>query len=399
MDETRKERLRKINPKNINANGRYIRRDREGTVVDMTTLTVEDIRYLRWYHQDPNIAYNVQVPTVNRRPSANVETKRPISGPVKVSRDQKYNKPKYRLKEPIKVVGKYVVIFGLVVCIGVASLTAIFNPGKGNEPSTGGAYVTMTDTPGYTNGTSYMDSPTTPSTPEIEDEEQVHIVERAEFIRIVCNVFQVDYQTTYSALVELTDNFTSTEYLEGKHPLITCKGMSIDADSEEEFLVYAIRVIAQDPGRLDLRSDEVCIDNGYDSGTNYVEMIAKWAQILDVDPALVYGIMRAETGFTSELLVEGNNPGGLKDGSSSSGFWIFPNKEAGIIELMMEIIKYQYKGATTIEEMAKIHCPVNDPEDKQGLNKNWVRNVTNGYEEGREIFEEMGYYKNNGLSH
>jgi hypothetical protein len=49
--------------------------------------------------------------------------------------------------------------------------------------------------------------------------------------------------------------------------------------------------------------------------------------------------------------------------------------------------------------MAKIHCPVNDPEDKQGLNKNWVRNVTNGYEEGREIFEQMGYYESNGLSY
>ena len=95
MDETRKERLKRINPNNINPNGRYIRRDREGTVVDMTTLSVEDIRFLRWYHNDPNIAFNVQVPTTNRRPSANVETNKPVNRQVRVSRDQKYNKPKY----------------------------------------------------------------------------------------------------------------------------------------------------------------------------------------------------------------------------------------------------------------------------------------------------------------
>ena len=192
MDETRKERLKRMNPNNINPNGRYIRRDREGTVVDMTTLSVEDIRFLRWYHNNPNIAFNVQVPTTNRRPSANVETKKPVNRQVRVSRDQKYNKPQYRLKEPIRVVGKYVIIFGLVVCIGVASLSAILSPNKGGDTSPGGAYVTMTDNPGYTSGSDYMNSPTAPSTPEVEDEEYVHQVERAEFIKILCNVFQVD---------------------------------------------------------------------------------------------------------------------------------------------------------------------------------------------------------------
>ena len=174
--------------------------------------------------------------------------------------------------------------------------------------------------------------------------------------------------------------------------------MQIDADSEEEFLVYAVRVIAQAPSRVGLTEDEVCIDNGYDSGTDYVAMIAKWSEVLNVDPALVYGIVQAETGWSSDLFVNGNNPGGLKDGESY-GFWIFKNKEAGLLELMMEIVKYQYKGAITIEQMAQIHCPVDDPNDTEGLNRNWVKNVTNGYKEGREIFEQMGFYKNNGLSY
>lgn len=397
MDETRKEQLKRLNPKYIQSNGRYIVRDREGTVVNMTSLSVEDIRFLRWYHQNPDIAYNVVVPDRNKQPSANVRTSKPVSKPVTLSREQKYNKPKYRLKEPILVVGKYVVLFGIVVCLSVSAFKIFFKPSEPVQPPSG-AYVTMTEIPEYTSGTGYMESPTTPTTPEIEDEEYAQQIKRAEYIKILCQIFQVDYQTTYTKLVEMTDDFSSDEYLAGRHPLVSCKGMEVDADSEEEFLVYAIRVIAQDPGRVQLTEEEVCINNGYDSGNDYVEMIAKWADILHVDPALVYGIMKAETGFTSPLFMESHNPGGLKDGSGR-GFWVFPNKEAGIIELMMEIIKYQYRGAITIEEMAKIHCPVNDPDDVNGLNKNWVRNVTAGYQEGREIFEELGFYKNNGLSY
>ena len=196
--------------------------------------------------------------------------------------------------------------------------------------------------------------------------------------------------------MEMTDDFTDPEYLAGRHPLVSCKGMQIDADCEEEFLVYAVRVIAQDPNRVDLTEDEVCINDGYTSGDNYKEIIAKWAGILDVDPALVYGIIQAETGWNSKLFIQDNNPAGLKDGGK---FWVFKNKEAGIIELMLEIVKYRYMGADTIEEIAAIHCPLDDPEDVNGLNKNWVRNVTNGYEQGRKIFEEMGFYKNNGLSY
>ncbi len=397
MEEKRKEQLRRLNPDKIRPNGTVWVQNREGQLVT-ATLSVEDIRFLRWHHKNPNIAYQVEVPSVKKRPSANVETIEPEGPKVRVSRDQEYTKPKYKLKEPIKKVGRNILIYGMVVCIAVGSMAILLKPDT-KEPSPSGAYVTMTDNPGYTSGTGYMDSPTLPSEPEVEDEEYVKQVERAEYIKILCNIFQVDYQTTYSKLVEMTDDFSDPEYLAGRHPLVSCKGMSIDADSEEEFLVYAVRVIAQDPGRVDLSSDEVCINNGYDSGTDYVKMIAKWAGILDVDPALVYGIMHAETGWTSDLFVNGNNPGGLKDGSTGSGFWIFPNKEAGIIELMMEIVKYQYKGAITIEQMAQIHCPVNDPNDKDGLNRHWVENVMYGYEKGRAVFEEMGFYKNNGLSY
>ena len=44
----------------------------------MGKLTVEEIRYLRWYHRDPEIANKVVVPVnTNKQPSANVQTKKP----------------------------------------------------------------------------------------------------------------------------------------------------------------------------------------------------------------------------------------------------------------------------------------------------------------------------------
>ena len=375
----------------IDSYGRYMILDRNGNISSMGILNIEDVRFLREYYQDQSIASNVEIP-VRTKVSNNGVIKH---SSTKLSREQKYSKPKYRLKEPIKKVGRNILIFGIVVCIGVGAYK-MFNPLDKEEIMPSGAYVTSTDLVEYSSG-NYMESPTVPDM-SYEDYQYIQQVERADFIKLLCQIFQVDYQITYSKLVEMTDDFSNVEYLEGRHPLVTCKGMQIDAQSEEEFLVYAVRVIAQAPSRMDLDRNDVCINDGYDSGTNYVEMITKWAAILNVDPALVYGIMHAETNFNSELFIEGNNPAGLKDGIGS-GFWVFPNKEAGIIELMMEIVKYQHLGATTIENIAKIHCPLDDPDDINGDNKNWVENVTYGYERGREIFEEMDYYKNNGLSH
>ena len=394
MEEERKEYLRKLQISKIQPNGSYMITDKKGNIVSMGKLTVEEIRYLRWYHRDPEIANKVVVPVnTNKQPSANVQTKKPTKKKFVVTRDQKYNKGGYKFQDTMEFVGKVVFIFGLVVVLAVGSFTDAFKP-KTPKPEPDGAYISsgMIDE----DDEKHMDIPTNPDVDIEIDVDYQQQVGRAEFIRILCQIFQVDYQTTYSKLVEMTDDFTDSEYLAGRHPLVSCKGMQIDADCEEEFLVYAVRVIAQDPNRVDLTKEEVCINDGYTSGDNYKEIIAKWAGILDVDPALVYGIIQAETGWNSKLFIQDNNPAGLKDGGK---FWVFKNKEAGIIELMLEIVKYRYMGADTIEEIAAIHCPLDDPEDVNGLNKNWVRNVTNGYEQGRKIFEEMGFYKNNGLSY
>ena len=97
MDDIRKETLRKLNPKFIQPNGAYIVRDKEGTIIRMTKLMPEDVKYLREYHQNQHIASDVVIPT--KRPSANVVTGSPRTKGVSIDKTQKYNKPKYGHKE------------------------------------------------------------------------------------------------------------------------------------------------------------------------------------------------------------------------------------------------------------------------------------------------------------
>ena len=52
-------------------------------------------------------------------------------------------------------------------------------------------------------------------------------------------------------------------------------------------------------------------------------------------------------------------------------------------------MKYNHNGKNTIEEIGKSYCPVDDKEDIEGLNQNWVGNVTNNTNYAREHFNEL----------
>lgn len=78
-----------------------------------------------------------------------------------------------------------------------------------------------------------------------------------------------------------------------------------------------------------------------------------------------------------------NNPAGLR---LNGDWWRFSTKEEGLIELALEILKYNRKGAYTIEEIGMIHAPVEDS------NENWVPSVTNIYNSisnNSEILEKL----------
>ena len=92
MEEERKEYLRKLQISKIQPNGSYMITDKKGNIVSMGRLSVDEVRYLRWYHRDPDIANKVVVPVnTKKQPSANVPTKKPTKKKYVVTRDQKYN--------------------------------------------------------------------------------------------------------------------------------------------------------------------------------------------------------------------------------------------------------------------------------------------------------------------
>ena len=238
-------------------------------------------------------------------------------------------------------------------------------------------------------------------------EQSVIIGERKATIRKICDIYQVNYDVVYEKLVELTDNFSSEEFLAGTMNWVTCKGETINTTSEEELYVYAIRKIKQDPASLNVSTSNLHINNDYRSNSNFAEQIEWAANIVGVDKNLIYAISYSETCFSSDLFNYNNNPAGIRDGSD---WWSFDTKEEGFLELCMEVSKYyrligeEDKMKVNDEIIAKIgaiHCPTDDPTDVYGLNSNWVINVIDRYQYAlsnqTEIFGTVS--QNNGLSH
>ncbi len=89
------------------------------------------------------------------------------------------------------------------------------------------------------------------------------------------------------------------------------------------------------------------------------EMFEVAAEVYRVDPVLLYAIARHETGnFTSRLFVENNNPGGIKDFNSASGWASYDSEFEGIMEMARLIRRGYYDyGLDTPEEIGAKYCP------------------------------------------
>lgn len=202
---------------------------------------------------------------------------------------------------------------------------------------------------------------------------------RTTFIRHMCDVFQVNFDVLYPQLVACTDNFTNSEYLNGRIANVTCKGRDVQADNEEALLIYFIRCAKQQPEKLGF-DDTIHIKNEYDSGTDYAAMISYYSSIFKTDRCLAYAITQTETGWGSELFMNANNPAGLR---ADGNWWHFDTKEEGFIELVLELQKYALKGVTTIEGIGSSHAPVSDG------NAGWVSTVTSIYDSVSAQQEEV----------
>ena len=89
------------------------------------------------------------------------------------------------------------------------------------------------------------------------------------------------------------------------------------------------------------------------------EMFDVAAEVYRVDPIMLYAIARHETGnFKSRLFVENNNPGGIKDFDSASGWASYGSEFEGIMEMARLIRRGYYNyGLDTPEEIGAKYCP------------------------------------------
>ena len=88
-------------------------------------------------------------------------------------------------------------------------------------------------------------------------------------------------------------------------------------------------------------------------------------------------MIEAETSWDSDALLVDHNPCGLM---YNNQLWKFDTYEEGLIETILQVKSYRYKGADTIEQIGAIHCPVDSDNDPNNLNKNWIDNVNKIYE-------------------
>ena len=191
--------------------------------------------------------------------------------------------------------------------------------------------------------------------------------EQKRIIKNYSDVYSVKYDKVYSKIVELTDNFTSDEYLSGTITGVTCKDKQVQSDKEELLLLLTVRNIKQMPEKYgftieDIASPIKASDLGVENAFDYEKVICDdyhrkmdyYAGLFDLDRCVIHAVIQCESGYKSNRFVNDHNPAGLKE---DNVFRIFDGDEEGLIEVCTELVKYRDMGATTISEIGKIHDP------------------------------------------
>ncbi len=365
-----------LNPSKINDKGYYFDVDRG----EMFPLSDEEILAAREFFHMPMLA------------KERVVGKRQVSQNrnYKIDKHQKYNDGKHKKRKNNNTKGQIrTIVVGLSLCIVTVYGTFLVTNVNSNASfdTKGVEYSYMEEkTPSseklgtiisyqnlnasLTNENSELLPETVLSSLNTDEILMDENAERREWVKKYCDIYQVNFDIVYNKLVELTNNFTDTNYLNGYILGVTCKGQEVYANSEEELILYFVRCVKQIPSQLGINSSNLYINNGYHSANDYAALIGYYNRLLGTDPILSYAIVQSETSWDSDLFLESNNPAGLR---TDGKWWTFSTKEEGFIELALEILKYNRKGAYTIEEIGSIHAPIEDG------NINWIPNVTSVY--------------------
>lgn len=228
-------------------------------------------------------------------------------------------------------------------------------------------------------------------TVDVEQESQVEFYRQKEeekFINEFSAIYSLDSDVVYSILSELTDNFTSSEYLnENKIGNLTKESTYGNSATKEKALLIAIKSLYVSYPDYGYSYDEINTGIKHQSNLTYEQQIAKYSDIMGVDHILMYAIARAETGFSSSLFINNHNPGGIRYGSSWASF---PSCEAGFAEHSLLILKYNLNGKYTPAQIGANYAPTSDPS-----NNHWVSLVTQIYNQASRYSYDVFDYSVN----
>ena len=375
--------ITKLNIKYVDDNGFYSDYDK-GVFL---RLNDKEIIELRRYHNNRLIAKN-RARVKNTKFKVDIYNKNLVRRRARLKR----NKRKRRIiKRWIRRNGTTLIIS---VTIGVVLTAGLIFNGKGLirkgstniglETSTSDDKKVKTSFPSNSKGThltfkgDVVNSEGTLIASEdevVNDEEQ----EIKEIIRKYCDIYNVNYDIVYDLLVNMTDNFSSDDFYEGRIDGIRCKGADVEADSNEELLIYAIRHIKQLPEDFGLTKEDLYVDSNFVDSKDYFAEIKYYSRVFGLDECLVAAIVQSETGFDSDLFNNINNPAGLR--ASKDEWWAFDNKAQGFIELCLEIRKYYSKiGYSHFEVNDDIIALIGDEHaPKEDNNIYWLGNVISNY--------------------
>jgi len=228
----------------------------------------------------------------------------------------------------------------------------------------------------------------------VNDEETIQD-EMKRYISKYAKIYHLNETITYNKLFELTNNFTSDEFLsQYTCKDLICKGYKVFANNYEEFVLYFMRALKQNPEIYGLNREELVDHVDYKTPGNvedgsYARVIGDICSLLVEDPCLIYSIVEADTDWNSNNLLLNNNPANLVIDDSLGKFDTY---EEGIIETILQIKSYRYEEANSVEEMARLH--VNGSEEELGnLRMNWIKKVNGTYERifdnQRELFGKV----------
>lgn len=350
--------MQRINPKNIRSNGTYT--DIENNCI--INLNDEQMKKLyELYPDELDMIYKNY-----KRMQAGVPN-------YKLSRQKKG----VSIKKFVNKVVKPVIIGSFVVVLGTLVVDSLIVPD--DKP----IYIESVaiDSSSYVN--SYLDSyeqvPETVISPEME-----YQMEMSQLVKKYCDIYEIDFDIAYNKLCELTDNFTSEDFMNRGHiPGVTCNKQEVYTENKELAILVAIRHFKQIPGDFGLKKDELYTGVHYESEESYEMIIAKYAELFGISEYrdLAYGIWFSETGGNSRLLVEDNNFGGLKDGD---GMASYANREMGGIEFIVTISKFVDMGKTTPVELQGNYAPSFENDGEQ-----WVANVEWNMMKADSVYENI----------